>query len=172
MAKSNRWLMGMGAALAVLVVVAIAASFIGSEPTPYAEDTPEGITQRYLTAIVDGDTTAAYAYLSTELQEQCALSEWKRLTRPPLKQEESQMLLQDVRFFDDTEARVSVDVNEMRSPEPFDLTPRESTMRLDFTLELQDDGPWRFSQMPWPTFRCPQPDNAIIEPRTQPVPAP
>lgn len=173
MAKSNRWLMGMGAALAVLVVVAIAASFIDSEPTPYPEDTPEGITQRYLTAMIDGDITAAHAYLSADLQEQCDLSEWKRLTRTPTRYEDSQMILQDVRYFDDTEARVSVDVNELRTPDPFDLTPREYTTRLEFTLELQDDGWWRFSQVPWPTYRCPQPDNVIrsddiIEPRPAP----
>ncbi len=164
MAKSNRWLMGMGAALAVLVVVAIVASFIGSEPAQYSEDTPEGITQRYLTAMVAGDVTAAHAYLSTDLQEQCALSEWKRVTRTPTRYEDSQMLLQDVRYFDDTEARVSVDINELRTPQPFDLTPREYTTRLEFTLELQDDGSWRFSQVPWPTYRCPSTDD-IIEPR-------
>jgi len=167
MAKSNRWLMGMGAALAVLVVVAIAASFIGSEPIQYPEDTPEGITQRYLFAILDGDITVAYAYLSTNLQELCTLSEWKRVTRTPTRYEyeDSPMLLQDVRYFHDTEARVSVDVNELRMPQPFDLTPREYTTRLEFTLELQDDESWRFSQVPWPTYRCPQPDGEIIEPR-------
>ncbi len=165
MAKSNRWLMGMGAALAMLVVVAIVASFIDREPAQYPEDTPEGITQRYLTAMVVGDITAAYAYLSTNLQEQCILSEWKRVTRARTRFEDSQMLLQDVRYFDDTEARVSVDVNDLRTPQPFDLTPREYTTSLEFTLELQDDGSWRFSQVPWPTYRCPQPDGEIIEPR-------
>ena len=170
MARSNFWLMAMGAALAILVVVAIAVSFIGSEPTRYPEDTPEGITQRYLNTMADGDLTAAHAYLSADLQELCTLTEWKRVTRTPTQYEDSQMLLQDVRFFDDTEARVSVDIKELRTPQPFDLTPREYTTRLEFTLELQDSESWRFSQVPWPTYRCPQPEvdnrsDGIIEPK-------
>ena len=170
MAKSNRWLMGMGAALAVLVIVAIAASFIDGESAQYPEDTPEGITQRYLSAMVDGDLTAAYAYLSADLQSECTLTEWKRMTRMPTRYEDSQMLLQDVRFFGDTEARVSVDLNELRTPEPFDLTPREYTTRLEFNLELLDGESWRFSQVPWPTYRCPEPEldtrsDGIIEPK-------
>ena len=61
----RRLLLWSGAALAVLVVLAAAFSFVGdSELDP---DTPEGVVQDYLRAVIAGDRPAARSCLAEEL---------------------------------------------------------------------------------------------------------
>ena len=165
MTSSNKWLIGMGAALGVLVLIAVVAAVLTSSTRPELRpvDTPEGVVQRYVQALMDNDMDMTYAYLSSDLQESCALSDWQQQARQPYRLDESQVLLKDVIDYADGDAGVTVTITRIRGPEPFDLTPQESSFDQTFRLETQDDGAWRFSHLPWPGFRCPI-ETRIIEP--------
>jgi len=170
MTSSNKWLIGMGGALGVLVLIAVVAAVLTSNTRPdlRPEDTPEGVVQRYVQALMDNDMDMAYTYLSSDLQESCALSDWQWQARLPYRLDESQVLLKEVIDYADGDAGVTVTITRIRGPEPFDLTPQVSSFDQSFRLETQDDGAWRFSQMPWPVFRCPI-ETRIIEPPPAPV---
>ncbi len=165
MTTSNKWLIGMGAALGVLVLIAVVAAVLTSDTRPDLRpaDAPEGAVQRYVQALMDNDMDMAYTYLSSELQESCALSDWQQQARQPYRLDESQVLLKEVIDYADGDAGVTVTITRIRGPEPFDLTPQESAFDQSFRLKTQDDGAWRFSQLPWPVFRCPI-DDRLIEP--------
>ncbi len=165
MTTSNKWLIGMGAALGVLVLIAVVAAVLTSNTRPdlRPEDTPEGVVQRYVQALIDNDMDRAYTYLSSDLQESCPLSDWQQQARKPYRLDESQVLLKEVKDYADGDAGVTVTITQFQGPEPFDLTPQESSFDQTFRLKTQDDGAWRFSQMPWPVSVCAVRDR-IIEP--------
>ncbi|MBI4340205.1 MAG: hypothetical protein HY680_09685 [Chloroflexi bacterium] len=167
MTTSTKWLIGIGGALAVLVIVAVAVALTnGRKPPTYAEDTPEGITQRYLQALAEDDTTRAYGYLSADLQKRCNLEDWRRSVSFGRRQiEESGVLLKEVKRPRENEAEVLVTFSEVQVGRPFPVPPREYSFEQRFMLKLQDDGAWRFSETPWPSY-CPEP----VKPR-EPVPA-
>ena len=167
MTTSTKWLIGMGAALGVLVVVAVVGALIsdGGQPELFAEDIPEGSTQRYVLAMIDGDLDEAWGYLSPELQAGCPLAEWREVARRQSHLEESQILLDEVHWINDTEVTVSLNRRRVSQPDPFDLSfsADESTHHFeDFRLKKQEDNAWRISQLPWPVFRCPE--QGLIEP--------
>lgn len=167
MTASTKWLIGMGTALGVLVVVAVVGALIsgGRQPELFAEDVPEGVTQRYVLAMIDGDLDEAWGYLSPELQAGCALEEWLEVTRRQSHLEESQILLDEVKEINDSEVTVSLNRRRASQPDPFDFSfsAEDSTHHFeDFRLKKQGDGAWRISQLPWPVFRCPE--QGLIEP--------
>ena len=165
MTTSNKWLIGMGVALGVFVLIAVVAAVLTSNTQPdlRSQDTPEGAVQRYVQALIDNDMDAAYTYLSPELQESCALSDWRRYARKPYRLDESQVLLKEVVDYADGDAGVTVTITQFQGTEPFDLTPRKYSFDQSFRLKRQDDVVWRFSTMPWPGSRCVT-DDRIIEP--------
>ena len=161
MTASTKWLVGMGAALGVLVVAAVIGALISGDDQPelFPEDVPEGITQRYVLAMIDGDLDEAWGYLSPELQAGCALEEWREVTRRQNHLEESQILLDEVNRINDTEVTVSLNRRRFSQSEPFDFSfsPEGSTYHFEeFRLKKQEDNAWRISQLPWPVFRCPE----------------
>ena len=167
MTASTKWLIGMGAALGILVVAAVVGALIfdGGEPEIFPEDTPEGVTQRYILAVIDGDMDEAWGYLSPELQAGCTLEEWREVARRQSHLEDSQILLHEVKEINDAEVTVSLNRRRISQPDPFNLSfsAEESTYHFeDFRLKTQDDGAWRISQLPWPVFRCPE--QKLIEP--------
>lgn len=67
MKSSNKWLLGFGSALGILVVLAVVLVLTMSgndEIDLLPESTPEGIVQRYVLAIQNQDYEEAYGYLS------------------------------------------------------------------------------------------------------------
>lgn len=167
MTASNKWLIGMGAALGVLVVVAVIGALIsdGGQPELFPADTPEGITQRYVLAMIDGDFDEAWGYLSPELQSGCTLEEWREVARRQSHLEDSQILLDEVHQINDAEATVSLKRRRFIQPDPFDLSfsAEDSTHHFeDFRLKKQEDNAWRISRLPWPVFRCPE--EKLIKP--------
>lgn len=70
--RPDRVLLGIVAAIAVLVVVALAVVFLRGEPQPLDESSPAGVVQRYSRAVIDADTAAADAYLTDTARSRCA----------------------------------------------------------------------------------------------------
>lgn len=73
MKSSNKWLLGFGTALGILVILAVVLvlTLPGSEEVELMPgDTPEGVVQRYLYAIKDSNYEEAYSYLSPSIQEE------------------------------------------------------------------------------------------------------
>ena len=161
MTASTKWLIGIGAALGVLVVAAVIGALIsgGGEPELFAEDIPEGITQRYVLAMIDGDLDEAWGYLSPELQAGCTLDDWRDAASRQSHLRGASILLDEVKEISDTEVRVSLNRRWVSQPDPFDLSfsAEESTHHFeDFRLQKQGDGTWRIFRLPWPVSKCPE----------------
>ena len=179
--SSNRWLVGIGAALVALVAVTLVVVFAGDRrATVFAAETPEGSVQRYLEALAEDHLTAAYDYLSPELKDACAPAQWRetaRYSRPELT--EGLVLLTDVRkVSNDSEMLVEVTFRRFAEPGLLPLPPREQSYTQQFVLSASEDGVWRFVEQPWPNpWACPPKrlesttaEPAPVEP-VQPVPA-
>ena len=167
MTASTKWLIGMGAALGILVVAAVVGALVfdGGQPELFPDDVPEGITQRYVLAMIDGDLDEAWGYLSPELQAGCTLEEWREVARRQSHLEDSQILLDEVKEINDAEVTVSLNRRRISQPDPFEFSfsPEESNFHFeDFRLEELENDQWRISQLPWPVFRCPE--QKLIEP--------
>lgn len=70
-AKPDRTLVVILVIIAALVVVALAVVFLRGTPAPLDSGSPEGVVQAYSAAVIDGDTTAAGAFLAQDLQNNC-----------------------------------------------------------------------------------------------------
>jgi len=70
--RPDRVLLGIVAAIAVLVVVALAVVFLRGESQPLDESSPAGVVQRYSKAVIDADSAAANAYLTDNARSRCA----------------------------------------------------------------------------------------------------
>ena len=66
MKTSGRFLLVFGFVILIVVAVAVALSVIGGNAPVkmLSEDTPEGVVQRFLMAVKEGDYAKAYTYLS------------------------------------------------------------------------------------------------------------
>lgn len=69
--KPDRILIAILSAIALLVVVALAVVFTRGGPEPLDASTPQGVVQRYSTAVVDGDTATASSYLTDAARSGC-----------------------------------------------------------------------------------------------------
>lgn len=70
-AKPDRTLIVILGVIGALVIVALIVVFTAGEPEPLDESTPEGVVQRYSTAVIEGDEDAALEYLVPELGDPC-----------------------------------------------------------------------------------------------------
>ncbi len=129
MTASNKWLIGIGAALGVLVAVAIVAAVAtsGRHTKTYPENTAKGVVQRYVQALINEDRDKAYGYLSPELQKKCAIDDWRDMSRYAYKLDESQVTLKKVRDLSEDKKVVTVTVTRVEAPAPFEVRPRESS---------------------------------------------
>ncbi|MBN1641417.1 MAG: hypothetical protein JXA09_09285 [Anaerolineae bacterium] len=67
MKTTDRFLIGIVAAIAIVVVAALVLTRIRPEPTYRADEGPEGVAHNYLLALEKGDYARAYGYLSPTL---------------------------------------------------------------------------------------------------------
>lgn len=86
MKSSNKWLLGFGTVLGILVILAVVLvlTIPGSDEVELLpENTPEGTVQRYVFAIKNRNYEEAYAYLSTsaidEEERYYSFEEWSRI---------------------------------------------------------------------------------------------
>ena len=140
----DRSLLAIGAGIVVLVVVAvIAVVALGSrEAATFSADTPEGVVQRHLAAVEDEDYETAWSYLSTSVQADLTLEEYRRAARDYGHHgEQSRRVLFDRSEVDGERARVWLTVEEYYGGGPFG---GGETYRSERQIALvREDGAWR-----------------------------
>ena len=148
MSKSNRLLAVM--AIGLVALIAIAAVFVAvRDPVTFDPDTPEGVTQAYLVAVLDENAEAAHALLTPEIQERCDIDE---LEDRYYRREDSRITLveSDIKG-DRADIEVKFTVTYNGGPFGYSESSHEETFRL-----TRHDGEWRIAQAPWPYYRCPE----------------
>lgn len=146
MKSSNKWLLGFGSALGVLVIVAIVLVLImpgNDEIELLPENTPEGVVQRYIFAIKNRDYEEAYGYLSTQSLDGemrfDSFEEWSRMFLNRGRADPWRAVIGEAEYFD-SKAFVDVTIEIFNPGGLFDDPVRE--IYYPFTLE-QQDGIWK-----------------------------
>lgn len=137
----TRILVWFGVAVGVLVVVAVVLTFVKSPRLD--PDTPEGVVQRYLQAVVEGRHTAARSYLSDPLQDECDSGFPRYFSRDAYRIEWVDTVV------DGSEARVDVLVGE----DDLGVFGFFYEFHAGFTLRESADG-WRITDQEWPWYGC------------------
>ncbi len=138
------------------------------------EGTPAGAVQRYLKAVEADDYEAAYGWLSSELKRDCTLEQFVGSDIPGNDRlGDTRISLVDTRVVGDV-TFVTVRITQFYGGGgPFDTS--ESSYEQVFTLK-QEDGQWRFTEYPWPTYACrkfePVPPQPTVTPTPTPTPSP
>lgn len=141
--KPDRILIIILSAIAGLVILALAVVFTRGEPQALDESTPAGVVQRYSTAVLDGDTRTADAYLTAEARSLCS----GPFGGGPLPTRV--VLISTTERDNSAQVRVSV-----VSPGPGNLFgPSEYEMEDRFAL-VRTDGKWMINQAPYPLLSC------------------
>ena len=147
MKTSNRWLLIFGAAIGVLVIVAIVLvlTLPAKEAPLLPEDTPQGTVQRYLLALEAEDYARAWSYLSPPASEKLTYEDWRSPLvrsgeRPGMKVTLAKSTVTG------NEARVEVIVDVFRPSGPFDNPV--STNHITFVLTKQGTS-WKITS---PTY--------------------
>ncbi len=148
MKSSKRWLIIFGAAIGLLVIVAIVLVFTMSqqEGTPsLSEDTPGGVVERYILALQDKEYMTAYSYLSPPADKELTYEKWRESFGRYGGQNEARIRLGESEITG-SEATVEVIVDVFRADEPFDNPV--STHRINFFLK-QEGNSWKIKS---PTY--------------------
>ena len=146
---NNYWLIGGGAALALLLIASVVAAVLQRE-AEFAPGSAEAAVQRYLHALEEDDFQTAYDALSPELREECSIEDMFGGRDPEIwGLGDRRVTLKSARTLDDAKY-VTVRIARFRN-EPFG--PSQGSFQETFELR-QFDGDWRFSQYPWPLFSC------------------
>ncbi|MBG6224919.1 hypothetical protein IWX63_001481 [Arthrobacter sp. CAN_A2] len=141
--QTDRLLVAIVSGIAVLVIVALAVVFSRGEPPALDDSTPAGIVQRYSTAVLEGDTGAATAYLTTTARTECRAV----VDNPPPP---SRVVLISTNERETSAlVRVSVVVSQPGGP----FGPSEYEMEDRFSLQ-KVDGVWRIDQAPYQLLAC------------------
>ncbi|WP_434994439.1 hypothetical protein [Arthrobacter sp. Ld5] len=139
----DRLLLVIVAGIAVLVIVAVAVVFTRGEPDALDGSTPAGVVQRYSTAVLDGDTAAATAYLTESARSEC-----RAVLGDPPSPARVVLISTDERE-DSALVRVSVVSSDQGGP----FGPSEYEMEDRFSLQKMD-GQWRIDQAPYQLLVC------------------
>ena len=131
-------------AIGVLVLVAVIVVFSRGTPEALDPSTPEGVVQRYTTAVIDGDEDAAAEYLTADLLEDC-----DRFETGIIDNVRVTLVSTTVRA---TSADVRVSITETYQNGPFGVS--ESSYEDVFDLALID-GHWLIQAAPWRFVICP-----------------
>lgn len=139
MKQINRPLVLAGAGLLVLVIAAVAAVVGTRGVADFDPESPEGVVQRYVQAILDGDDERALALL-VDPESECYDRE----------REDFRMTLADVEV-DGDRAEVEVTITRGGGDPPFDGYPYATEDVFDLR-RVGDD--WRISGAPWQFQIC------------------
>ncbi|MET0860122.1 MAG: hypothetical protein ABW091_03745, partial [Microbacterium sp.] len=72
---ARRTLIVLLSVIAAFVIVALVVVFTRGAPELLDESTPEGVVQRYTSAVLEGDESTAIGFLSADAKEQCGTVE-------------------------------------------------------------------------------------------------
>ena len=152
--RPTRWLIGAGAVVAALAIVAIIVTLtVGrSEPDALPTDSPEGTVQRYLQAIADRDYDTAYGLVNTAPDAPCTIGEFRDAARWFEGRQFSARLLSTRSLGDETE--VGVRISESSDPPPFG---RGETGQDVYYRLAKVDGAWRLTSFGYPVSGCSRP---------------
>ncbi|WP_104061312.1 hypothetical protein [Arthrobacter sp. 4R501] len=141
--KPDRILLAIVSAIVLLVIVALAVVFTRGDPEALDGSTPQGVVQRYSTAVIDGDPATANSYLTEAANSLCA------------DHRENGPLPTRVVLISTTEkgnsALIKVSVVSSGSGGPFG--PSEYEMEDRFSL-VKTDGKWLVDQAPYQLLSC------------------
>ncbi len=140
----DRTLIGILAAIGVLVVVALAVVFTRGEPAPLDGTSPAGVVQRYAAAVIDGDEAAAAAYLSASARNKCS-----DVDRSPAGQLRVVLVATTVRA-ETADVKVLITVSEGGGP----FGSAEYQVEDVFDLARSGDT-WQIENAPWHLTVCP-----------------
>lgn len=146
--KPDRTLLGILAAIAVLVVIAVVVVFTSGGPALREPGTPERAVQDYAAAVIDGDHTAAAELLTPSWKEDCEGMGYGMETG------NLRLTLISTQERGDT-ATVTVAVAVSDDGGPFGGSSYEHEDA--FQLERADDD-WLISSVPWELAVCPGSD--------------
>jgi hypothetical protein len=141
--KPDRVLLVIVSLIALLVIVALAVVFTRGGPEVLDESTPQGVVQRYSTAVIDGDTATASSYLTEAARSLCR--GFQEGGPPPTR-----VVLISTTERDST-ALVRVSIVSSGSGGPFG--PSEYEMEDRFSL-AKTDGKWLVDQAPYQLLSC------------------
>jgi len=144
---SKAWLIGSAVFVAALAVAGIIIALLTARDVDLLPaGSPEGVLQRYLRALEDGEHREAYDYLAEEGRATCPFANFvKQASYQGVRG--SQMTLEDVERFDDR-ALVTANLTVFDPEIPFG--PEEHSYERTFELTLERDG-WK---MTWPEGWC------------------
>lgn len=138
------------AIIAVLVVAALAVVFTRGQPALLDGATPQGVVQRYSAAVIDGDESAAAAYLTEAARSQCV--NFERSSTNNLR----------VTLVSTTERPSSADVRVLmvvsNGGGPFGNSEYETEDVFDL---VKTDGRWLIESAPWQLRVC---TNTAVKP--------
>ena len=143
---SKVWLIGAAVFVAALAVAGIIVALVTTRDDLLPGDSPEGVLQRYLRALEDGEHEEAYKYLAADAQATCPFAEFvKQASYQEVRG--SQMTLEDTERFND-HALVTANVTVFDPEIPFG--PSEHSYERTFELSLEGSA-WK---MTWPEDWC------------------
>lgn len=141
-APSRTLLIGLIGGVVLVVVIALIAVFVSGGTTEFAEDSPEGVVQRYSQAVIDGDIETARTYLVPEIGDECERT-------GPGQDQLRVTLLESTETAD--AARVRVIIVTSSGSGPFGTSEYESEERFGL---VRSGGSWLIEATPWQLTVC------------------
>ena len=164
------WLIGGAVILVALLVVSVIVALLDREDTQ-PEGTPQRAVQLFLEAVQQEEFELAYSFLSEELKEECTVEKFVGGNFPKRDRlRDDRVTLESTATVKET-VFVTVRVTQFRGSGPFGAS--ESSFEQRFALR-QEEGQWRFTEYPWPFFRCGpfEPVKPTREPSSTHTPTP
>lgn len=143
-ARPDPTLLGVLAAIALIVIIALAVVFTRGEPAPLAASTPAGVAQRYAAAVIAGDEAAASAYLTPAARSRCTAEP------RPMARNLRVTLVSTTERAESADVRVLITVSEPGGP----FGSAEYQVEDVFDLVRSGNG-WLIDTAPWQLAVCP-----------------
>lgn len=149
-AEAHRTLLVIIGVIVALVIVAVVVILSRGAPVKLDSSTPEGVVQRYSTAVIDGDENAAKQFLVADLAEDCL-----RIQPTPDR-------TMRVTLVDAVERAASADVRVLIVTTSGGGIFGPDEYREDGTFDLvREGGEWRIETTPWQLTIC---ERRVVEP--------